>query len=151
MLLNYFLFYLSKISDWKNCGDYERYKKYRPSIIIKALKENYRFVTDSRSQIYKIMSEYAVHPTHSGFKLIRQNEIINIGPFFDTKYLDVILGELIKHTILATLIYLNHFKNIPNSIEKTNAEFLIKIKTWARNNHNIDLCFIDINSLKNYL
>ena len=147
-LLDYFCINSSKISEWKKSSDKERLEKFSPRVIRKALDNRDRFKEKERGKIYKIMSEYAVHPTYSGFKLVAPEGKAKIGPFFDSKYLKSTIRELAMRVPWSTVIYLVHFKEPPSYLLKIKIDFLAKLKAWSQKHLKLDLSYVDIDSLK---
>ncbi len=141
----------SKISDWKKSKGRERYKKYKPLIIRKALDDRDGFKEGKREKIYQMMCEYAVHPTYQGIKLVAPKGLGKIGPFFDTKYLKSLIEELAMRVPLFTVIYLHHFKNLPSSFLDLQADFLGKVKAWSQKYFKVDLSHIDIDHIKEWV
>lgn len=150
-LLDFFSIDHSKISDWKKSSRKERYNKYRPSIIRKALDERDGFKKRKREQIYQIVCEYAVHPTYPGIKLVAPKGLGKIGPFFHSKYLKSLIGELAMRVPLFTLIYLSHFKRLPSSFLMVQADFLDKLKTWSQKYLKLNLNHIDTDRVKEWI
>lgn len=150
-LLDFLSIDQSKILDWKKSNNKQRYNKYRPSIIKKALDDRDGFKGRKREQIYKRMCEYAAHPTYPGFKLVEQNGLGKIGPFFDIKCLKSLIEELAMRVPLFALIYIGHFKRLPSGFLKIQADFLDKLKTWSQKYLKLDLSHIDINYIKEWV
>lgn len=147
-LLDYFSIDPSKISDWKDSNEEERYKKYRPLEIRKELDNRDGFNGKERGKIYQILCEYAAHPTYPGFKLIAPEGKGKIGPFFDSEYLKPIIQELAMRVTPFTLVYITHFKKPTPHFLKIQTNFLSNLKTWAQKHLKFDLSHIDIDSLK---
>jgi len=147
-LLDFFSIDQSKILDWKKSNNKQRYNKYRPSIIRKALDDRDGFKERKREQIYQRMCEYAAHPTYQGIKLVAPKGLANIGPFFDIQFLKSLVEELAMRVPFFTLIYLGHFKRLPSGFLKIRADFLDKVKTWSQKYLKLDLSHIEINSIK---
>lgn len=150
-LLDFFSIDQSKILDWKKSNNKERYNKYKPSSIRKALDDRDGFKGRKREQIYQRMCEYGAHPTYPGIKLVAPEGLAKIGPFFDAKYLRSLIGELAMRVPLFTLIYLMHFKKLPSGFLKVQADFLDKLKTWSQKYFNLDLSYVDINCIKEWV
>ena len=98
-LLDYFLTDKSKIHDWKTSSNKDRLKKYSPASIRQVLDQRDGFKDKQREQMYKLLCEYAAHPTYPGFKLIAPKGSGEIGPFFNAKYLKGTIEELLKDKI----------------------------------------------------
>ncbi len=149
-LLDYFRSEKSKIQDWKNSTNKERYKKYRPAVIRKFLDDRDGFKGKKREQIYKLMCEYAAHPTFPGFKLVTPQGLGKLGPFFDAKYLLHTIEELALRVPHFTIIYLNHFNNLPPEFLKIRADYLALIKNWSQKYLKLDLSHIDTESIRQW-
>ena len=147
-LLDYFLSDNSKIEEWKNSSTKERTKNFSPLAIRKALDERDGFQGKKRQQIYKLMSEVALHPTYGGFKLLASAGKVHLGPFFDAKYLKHLVQELALRVPNFAVIYISHFKNLPPTFLKVRVEYIAKIKTWAEKYLRSDLSHIDINGFQ---
>ena len=130
-LLDYFLIYPEAISDWKNSSADDRFRKYRPSKIRKALDRRDGFADEKRTKKYRVMCEYGAHATYPGFIMVAPKKLVNIGPFFDLNYLRFVLQELSMNVPLFSLIYNIHFKNLPPEFEKKCRAFMDAAKKWA--------------------
>jgi hypothetical protein len=130
-LLDYFLLYPENISDWKKSTAEERFKKYRPKKIRRALDNRDGFQDEKRSKKYRVMCEYAAHATFSGLKLIAPKKLITLGPFLDAGYLRFVLEELALDFPLFALIYPQHFKEVPSEIGEKVKTDMNDIKKWA--------------------
>ena len=90
-LIDYFRTESGQIKVWRDATDEERRKNFQPWQIRDALDKRDGFTEKKRAEAYKMLSNYAAHPTHTGFKLFSPKWISNIGPFFDEKYLKALL------------------------------------------------------------
>jgi len=147
-LLDYFLSDKSKIQDWKKSSNKNRLKKYGPAAIRKALDQRDGFKEKQREHIYKLLCEYAAHPTYTGFKLVAPKGLGEIGPFLDANYLKATIGELSLRIPLFSITYLSHFENLPPEFLKIRTEYLVKVKKWSQKYLKTDLCHIDAEGLK---
>ena len=139
-LLDFFSIDPSKIPDWKNSSSEERYKKYSPSVIRKALDDRDGFKRRKRGQTYQQMCEYATHPTYIGFRLLAPERSVKIGPFFSLKYLTSALEGLAMYVPNFTVIYTSHFVEhlhfgLPRESLKpfleADMDYMDRIKTWC--------------------
>lgn len=146
-LLDYFLTNKAKIHDWKTSSNKDRLKKYNPASIRQALDQRDGFKDKQREQRYKLLCEYAAHPTYPGFKMVAPKGSGEIGPFFDAKYLKGTIEELTLMVPHFTIIYLNHFENLPPKFLKIRIEYLVNIKKWSQKYLKTDLSHIDVESL----
>lgn len=147
-LLDYFLSDKSKIQDWKKSSNKDRLKKYSPAIIREALDRRDGFKGKQRDQMYKLLCEYAAHPTYTGFKLVAPKGLGEIGPFLDAKYLKATIAELSFRLPLFSIIYMSHFENLPPEFLTIKTEYLVKVKNWSQKYLETDLSHIDVESLR---
>lgn len=150
-LLDFFSIDQSKISDWKKSNKEQRLKKYGPSVIRKALDNRDGFKEKKRNQKYQMMCEHAAHATFPGFKLVAPNKLVKIGPFFDPNYLKFLIEEFAMDVPLFTFIYLGHFRKLPSSFLKIQADFLGKLNTWSQKYLKLDLSHIDTARIKEWM
>src|SRR4030042_1795525 len=146
-LLDYFLTDKSKIESWKTCSNKDRLKKYGPASIRQALDQRDGFKDKQREQMYKLLCEYAAHPTYPGFKMVAPKGLVELGPFFNAKYLKGTIEELSLRVPHFSIIYLSHFENLPPKFLKIRTEYLVNIKNWSQKYLKIDLSHIDVDSL----
>ncbi len=147
-LLDYFLSDKSTIQDWKTSSNKDRLQKYSPAVIRKALDRRDGFKGKQREQMYKLLCEYAAHPTYPGFKMVAPKGLGEIGPFLDAKYIKATFEELSIRVPLFSIIYLSHFENLPPEFLKIRTEYLVNIKNWSQKYLKIDLFHIDVESLR---
>lgn len=146
-LLDYFLTDKSKIQGWKTSSNKDRLKKYSPAVIRQALDQRDGFKGKQREQMYKLLCEYAAHPTYPGFKMVAPKGSGEIGPFFSAKYLKGTIEELSLRVPLFSIIYLSHFENLPPEFLRIRTEYLVNLKNWSQKYLKIDLSHIDVGSL----
>jgi len=150
-LLDYFTIDASKIAEWKISDDAERYRKFKPKLVREALDARDGFTGKKRGEIYKMMCEYATHPSLSGVKLVTSSGGARIGAFLDLPLLKAILEELVLRVPHSALVYLHHFKNLPTQYLKLQIDFFDKVKNWSVKYRNIDLSKIDMQTLKGWI
>jgi len=150
-LLDYFTIDKSKIADWRDCTDRERYNKYKPGIIRKALDDRDGFEGKKRGKVYQIMCEYAAHPTYPGFTLLAPDGYVKTGPFFNEKYLKSAIEDLAKYVPNFVVIYISHFKNRSPQILRADMDFLDKIKEWAKKYRGMDLSHYNTDEIRQLL
>ena len=78
-----------------------------------------------------MLSNYAAHPTHTGFKLFSPKWISNIGPFFDEKYLKALLEELAKSLPAGAGVYVRFFPRVDPQVESARNRFLSRVSAWS--------------------
>jgi hypothetical protein len=150
-LLDYFSTDRTKIAEWKACNNEERYKKFKPSLVRAALDRRDGFTERKREEIYKMMCEYATHPSFPGIKLVSPPGGARIGAFLNTDFLKSILEELALRLPHSTLIYTDHFKSLPKNYLKPQIEYLDKLKNWSVKYLNMDLSKVDTETLKKWI
>lgn len=137
-LLDYFLIFPEKVTAWKNSNKQDRFNKYRPSIIRKALDNRDGFQNKNRTKKYQIMCEYAAHASYPGFKLVAPKKLVKMGPFIDLNYLKFLIQELSMNVPLFTIICLRHFKKLPSSFTQIQNDYQSKIEKWGHNYLNLE-------------
>jgi len=132
-LLDYFTSNPEKIKHWKKCSNDERQKFYRPVKIREYLDKRDPFIKNEREKKYKILCEYASHPSYTGIKLLPPYGQLakKIGPVFDEKLLRSCIEELTIWASCFTLIYSRLFKKIPHEFQKMRDDFSILLKAWS--------------------
>lgn len=150
-LLDFFSMDPSKISDWKNSNRQQRLKKYNPFKIRRALDNRDGLKEKNRYIKYQMMCEYAAHATYPGFLLVAPKKLVQIGPFFNLKYLMFLVQELAMDVPLFTLIYIHHFKNLPSSFLKLQSDYLGKLQAWSKKYLKLDIKKIDVELIKEWV
>ena len=157
-LLDYFLSYPIKIEEWKNSSNEQRKKKFKPVDIRIALDKRDEFKEQKRMKAYQLLCELAAHPTAEGFKMVSPTGLGEVGPFFDKKYLEATIEELSVKVPLFAIIYLSHFKNLPEEFLKPRTDYLHHLKKWAQKylgsdmlNVNIEEISKEVDDLANFL
>lgn len=130
-LLDYFTIVPDHISEWKNCTNKERQRKFQPAKLRQALDKRDGFEERSREQIYQTVCEYAVHPTYMGNKLVSPDGLGIIGPFFDVRFLRALLKELAMRAPYFVLVYLAHFPRLPAEFAPLKQRFLDVCTAWS--------------------
>ena len=132
-LLDYFTSHPDKIKHWKQCSNKERQEFYRPVKIREALDKRDGFTQSERKEKYKILCEYASHPSYNAIKLLPPYGQLDkkIGPAFDEKLLRLCIEELTMLASCFTLIYSRLFKKIPHEFQKMRDDFSISLKAWS--------------------
>lgn len=150
-LLDYFSSNPSMISEWKSSNSKERYSKFKPTLVRDALDTRDGFKTKKREEIYSMMCEYATHPSFPGIKLVSPVGGARIGAFFDATFLKSVLEELTLRVPLSALVYMDHFKDLPQNYLKPKIEFLDKLKNWSVKYCKVDLSKVDTQTLKEWI
>ena len=150
-LLDYFSSNPSKISEWRSSSSKERFRKFKPKLVRDALDTRDGFKTEKRKEIYSMMCEYATHPSFPGIKLFSPVGGARIGAFFDATFLKSVLVELALRVPLSALVYMDHFKNLPQNYLRPKIEFIDKLKNWSIKYRRVDLSKVDTQTLKEWI
>ncbi|NQD36314.1 hypothetical protein HPT27_04695 [Permianibacter sp. IMCC34836] len=102
-LLDYFSLFPDKIVHWRSADATVIKNEYAPVVIRRALEQNQRFSNQRRDKPYRLLSEYANHPTYKGFLLVSPNNSPRLGPIEDEGLLNAFLEELAMHLVHCTL------------------------------------------------
>lgn len=129
MLLDYFSSFPDEIDAWTKANKKERLDRFRPVLIRQKLDKRDNFQEKKRNKAYKLFSELAAHPTASGFVLFSPNNLSNVGPFFNEKYLKVWIEELAKLVSFGGVIFVSYFEDNDNFSDAIN-HYNAKIKLW---------------------
>jgi hypothetical protein len=138
-LLHYFAIDRTKISEWKCSDNKARQEKFRPAKIREALDNHGGAAPTYRGQIYKLMCNYAAHPSYEGFTVIAPKGLGNVGPFFEETRLRGLVEEFAKHLPFFAVVYVLHFDSAPHQFQKLKLDFLNNLKLWAERYLNVDL------------
>lgn len=94
-LVNWFYLEPSLVEQWRMADEAGRFKKFRPSLVRKALDRHAGQGKSKREDIYKKFCNLAAHPTMEGFAMLRPLGMdIKSGPFFDVTALKAMLEEI---------------------------------------------------------
>ena len=87
-LLDYFVAYPEKITEWTAADKKTRIAHFGPGVIRTALDKRDGYTSGARKAIYDLLSEAASHASSRGFALVANDKNLGvIGPFFDEKKL----------------------------------------------------------------
>lgn len=110
LLLDYFSSFPDEIDAWTKANKKERLNRFSPLLIRQKLDKRDNFQKKKRYKVYTLFSELAAHPTASGFMLFSPNNLSNVGPFFNEKYLKVWVEELAKLVSYGGIIFVSYFE-----------------------------------------
>ncbi len=150
-LVDYLSEFPAEIMKWKAASDRDSEVKYKPSVIREALDKRDKVTGKKRGQIYGALCKYASHPSYQGFKLLAPEGLGKIGPFYDEKSLKAALGELVQRSPFFTLVFLTHFKKLPEQFLKPHISFLSRYKAWGQKYLKVDLSHIDVETAQQLL
>ncbi len=131
-LVDYFRTDRSQIKAWRDSSHDECRKNFQPWKIRDALDKRDGFTEKKRAEAYKLLSNYASHPTHAGFKLFSPKWMSKIGPFFDETYLKALLEELTKHLAAAADVYVRSFPTLKPNVHAARKHFLSRLHAWSQ-------------------
>lgn len=130
-LLDYFRSNRTEIKVWRDATDQKRQERFRPAKIREALDKRDGFNEKRRGTAYKLLSNYASHPTNPGFRLFSPNWMSKIGPFHDAAYVKAMLQELAKQLPAAAETYVRCFETVASAIGAAREVFLRKLRRWV--------------------
>lgn len=131
-LVDYFRTERSRVMVWRDASDEARRKEFQPWQIRDALDKRDGFTEKKRAEAYKLLSNYAAHPTHAGFKLFSPKWMSKIGPFFDETYLKALLEELTKRLASAADSYVRCFPSVKPDVQGAREHFLSRLGSWSQ-------------------
>lgn len=131
-LLDFFLTWPEKISIWSNATAKKRKSDFSPVRIREALDARDGFTEKKRQETYSIFSEYATHPSSTGFRLLVpvDTNLHTIGPFFDHNLLDMTINELVRHQCYGAAVFVEHFPITSEEITDGKKGFFMYAKDW---------------------
>ena len=133
-LLDYLGSYPEKIIEWKDCTNRELYRKFGPKQIRKALDDRDGFTEGKRTKTYIDHCEYAAHPSYRGFQLLAPDGSVNIGPFYNEKFLRNSFEELAMRVQNAASAYCAFFEEIPANFDIVVDPFQEQVGRWLNEN-----------------
>jgi len=131
-LADYFRTERGQIKVWRDASADARRKDFQPWQIRDALDKRDGFTEKKRAEAYKLLSNFAAHPTHAGFKLFSPKWMSKIGPFFDETYLKALLEELTKHLGSAADAYVRCFPSVKPNVQGAREHVLSRLRSWSQ-------------------
>lgn len=128
-LLDLFLEWPEKISEWRQCDSKARPKKYGPAAVRKALDARDGWANSRREPLYKLFCEYAAHASQPGFRLVAPDGLAKIGPFLDKALLTASLWDMAKHGGHGALVLSMHFAD-KEPLFNANALYIAQLRAW---------------------
>lgn len=132
-LLDRFTMDAGLVSVWRTASDGDRWKKFKPYTVRKALNDRDGYKEDKRGEQYKRLSTLAGHASPKGFAMLRPaaSSLALIGPFFDQRSLTAVLEETAKHVVPAAMHFLQHFDSRSASDYLTELSFVEASGLWS--------------------
>jgi hypothetical protein len=131
-LVDFLTTYPDKISEWKAADKRVRIAQFGPGIIRNALDKRDSFTGGERKKIYDLLSEHASHASYPGFGLVTNDQNLGqVGPFFDEKKLAVFLQELAMRLSHAAVVLLSDHEGEDRKLLLTRAHYLHAVNTWS--------------------
>ena len=146
-LLDYFTLDPSKISEWRDSNEKERSTNFKPVVIRIALDARDGAKQKEREKRYKLFCNAAAHPTYAGFQILAPDGKVKIGPFYNEKYLNAVLEELVMRLPLFTIKFTQLFKDLPVEFLKKQAQYLLNSKPWMEKYLGYDSSQIDTDNI----
>jgi hypothetical protein len=130
LLLDYLTTCPEKLLEWEAADERERKKSFAPAKIRKALDKRDGFTGRKRESTYRMLSEYAAHATPSGFQLIAPQGAPMMGPFFNTRYLNAAIEELVKFIVHGVTIFSGYLRTNNPALHEEEKLFLERIEKY---------------------
>ena len=132
--------YLTKVPSempiWRNATEKERKERFSPVKVRIALDRLDGSVDLNRAKVYAAASELGAHVSPRGFNLLRSDNVVMVGPFFEADYLRLCVRELFMRLCPVTHIISNYLVNLPDELKTFNRDFMQNFIEVARL-HNI--------------
>lgn len=146
-LLDYFTLDESSIDRWTENPDAQEFKAVSIRTKLDARDD---LSEQKRRHKYKLLSTYGTHASFDGNRLLSNNELLTIGPFFNQKLLENILFELtvlLPHPILSCMKFES---NLSIQDLQTKREFFKTMQSWWKININQDFGDEEMNEINEY-
>jgi len=108
---------------WRNSSEEERKKKFSPVKIRIALDKAEGTTELRRAKVYAETSELGAHASPRGFNLLRSDDAIMVGPFFEIIFLRLCVREIFMRLCPATHIITSYLNDLPDDIQAFNLAF----------------------------
>ena len=145
-LLDFFSYDSDAIERWIKNPDT---KEFKPFSIRKNLDLRDGFTSERRKQTYKLFCTYGTHATFDGNKLLSNNNLITIGPFFNPKFLENILFELAN--LVPQPVMFCFGDNADADDYRKKKDFFATTQSWWKLNKQGDLCDKEMEELEKAL
>lgn len=146
-LLDYFILDETSIERWAKNPDDQEFKAVN---IRKALDKRDGLSEQKRHHRYKLLSMYGTHASFDGNRLLSNNDLLTIGPFFSQKFLENILFELAVLQPHPTLSCMKFEANLSIQDFQAKKEFFTSLRSWWRININKNLGDEELCEINNY-
>jgi hypothetical protein len=120
----------SQIKRWYTLPAKEREKEFKPWKVRKLLDDAEGNKEGLRGAAYKMLSNYAAHPTPEGYTIISPNHMTQVGPFPDLERLTAVLRELARHLSYAGLVIGSNTPKYHEVAFSLNIRFLTFFNEW---------------------
>jgi hypothetical protein len=130
-LVDYLTTYPDKIVDWKLADKKKRISAFGPGIIRTALDKRDGHA-GGRKKIYDLISELASHASYPGIALTATGSanMVQVGPFFDEKKVDVWLQEIAMRLSHAAVILVSNPEGRDPQLLATRAHYVDVANRW---------------------
>lgn len=130
VLLDYFYANDGQVTTWRHCTPARRIAAFKVKQMLTAIHQRDAVIINRRYRKYRMLCEYAVHPTYRATKMIAVDGLVKIGPFFKKEYLEGSLVELALNVSRATFAYCRLFKATPREFGEMFTSFSSAYKKW---------------------
>jgi hypothetical protein len=120
----------TEIAEWRSLPAKDRERRFKPFQVRKRLDQLDGFREQKRAVAYKLLSNYAAHPTPEGFAVISPAWMTQVGPFPDEKRLTAGLQELAKHLTYAALVISGNAANTNVKVLAAKETFFAACERW---------------------
>jgi hypothetical protein len=91
-----------------------------------------QYTSRERGRVYGLLSEAASHASYTGFSLLTNEENLGeVGPFFNDKKLTAWLTELVMRLMHAAVILASNHEGEDRALLVTRLHYLNSVNTWT--------------------
>jgi hypothetical protein len=130
-LVDFFFTFPDRILEWKTSDKKARIKKFGPGKIRLALNQRDKETDDKRKEVFDALSEIATHVSYSGFVLVNNEGMGQLGPFVDEKKLRAWLEEIALRLVPAAILLGKHFPLAPEQVLALSKGFESQAADWV--------------------
>jgi hypothetical protein len=129
-LVDYFSTDAAEIDEWRRTE--KRMTQFRAGRIRDALDKRDAYTSGERKKIYDILSEYAIHVSYAGLRMITTGprNMAQVGPFFDEQKLRAWLGEMAIRFSHSAMVLLSNSDGNDMTLLVARAHYLEVLNTW---------------------
>lgn len=129
-LLEYFLSDSQRLVNWVRCSSDERRSWFGIKPMLDAINKSQPGMADERYGKYRLLCEFATHPTKDSPRLLAVDGLVNVGPFFNQPILTALLEELAFRLAAAADSFAKNFRDLPTAFLAASNGLGEKRKVW---------------------